>query len=203
MGPSIQLISLLVVAAVILALAQRQSGDGRLARWFPALALLGTGLVLMRLIERIAIGPRVQFNMTRTATSIGMARGYNILPGPEQGPVLDFMYGPVSAAAYLPVAWSPTPSGAVWIGIAMTFVFMLAPFAWLTFAHAHSRDGLFAILAHFLSLSVPRVATNGLIDVLSGNHHAFGYRTIATGNIAVLQRFCQSVMSHQSTGHKQ
>ena len=102
MSPGIQLILLLVVAALGLTLALRLESGGRFDRWLPALALLGTGVVLMRLLERIARGPMVLFNSTRVATSIGMARGYNILPGPEQGPVLDFMYGPVSAAAYVP-----------------------------------------------------------------------------------------------------
>jgi hypothetical protein len=133
-----------------------------------------------------------------------MARGYNILPGPEEGPVLDFMYGPVSAAAYVPAGWSPTPSGAIWAGIAMSFVFVVGPFAWLAFARAHARmiaclavvclgvlcfyDATLYMVASSLHADAPSIglAACACASLLSGRERPSNRRMLASAIFAVL-----------------
>ena len=140
---AIELTLLLVVAAVGVVLATRARGVSHGDRWLASLAPLGAGVILLRLFERVAQGPNGLFNATRLAASIGMALGYNVLPGRDEGPVLDFMYGPVSAAAYVPAALMPTPSAAIWLGIVMSFAFALGPFAWAVCAVPARRSRVF------------------------------------------------------------
>jgi hypothetical protein len=115
----------------------------RALRW---LVPAGFAVVLVRLFEAVAAGPLEAFNPPRVAAAVAMARGYRILTGPDEGPALDFMYGPVAALAYLPAAASPTATGAVWVGVVLSLLFALAPVVWLAWPRSPASAWL-ALLA--------------------------------------------------------
>lgn len=97
------------------------------------LAAAATVPLAAYLLERLANGPNVEMNASRVANAIALARGYHIMPGADDGPLLDFMYGPMFVVAYTPAALAPTPSAAIWTGILLTVAFVFTPIAWFAF----------------------------------------------------------------------
>jgi len=121
---------LLLGGAIALLLALRRKDFRRIDVVLATLIPIGGGVVLVHLFERIAQGPTDGWNAGRLSTSIGLMRGFDIYPTLHEGPILDFMYGPVAALSYAPAALVDSPSSAIWIGVALSFLFAIAPFAW-------------------------------------------------------------------------
>jgi len=140
---------MLVLAGALLGVwaALRLNGESRLDRLLAVLTPMGAVVVLIRLFEVIAGGPTLDFNGFRLAPAIALARGYNIFPGPDEGPLLDFMYGPMFPVAYTPAALAGSPTGAIWIGILLSFLFAVIPLAWLAFTDSEQRSRLLAASA--------------------------------------------------------
>ena len=132
------------VALPALWTAFRLKSERRLDRLLAVLTPMGAVVVLIHLFERIANGPTMEINASRVANAIALAKGYNILPGSDEGPLLDFMYGPMFAVAYTPAALASSPSGAIWIGILLSFLFVLVPFAWIAFTDSDQGSRLLA-----------------------------------------------------------
>ncbi len=170
------------------------------------LAPAGLLVVLVRLFEAVAAGPVRAFNPPRVAASVAMASGHRILTGPDEGPALDFMYGPVAALAYLPAAASPTATGAVWVGVVATFLFMLAPVVWLVSARGRAvgwplrllavaafgigcvHDPALRLAAFDIHADAPAIALAGAacVAVLTGRGEPSNGRLIAAGVLAAL-----------------
>jgi hypothetical protein len=127
--------------------AWRWKSESRLDRVLAALAPMGAVVVLVHLVEALARGPILEMNASRVANAVALAMGYNIFPGATEGPLIDFMYGPMFALAYTPAALASSPSGAIWIAILQSFLFVLVPFAWLAFAAPEQRSHLVASAA--------------------------------------------------------
>jgi hypothetical protein len=140
---------LLMSAAGLLGLwaAFRWRIERNLDRLLALLAPMGAGAILIHLLKRLANGPNVDMNASRVANAIALVKGYNIMPGVNDGPLLDFMYGPMFVVAYTPAALATTPSGAIWIGILQSFLFILAPFVYLAFTSTEQRSRLIAAVA--------------------------------------------------------
>lgn len=117
-------------AVVALAVARRRADLDRIDLALVAALPIGGGVVLAHLFERIANGPHHTWNAGRVATSVALARGFDIYPTLDEGAILDFMYGPMAAIVYLPAAIAASPSGAIQIGVAASLFFAVAPFAW-------------------------------------------------------------------------
>jgi len=140
--------ALLVLAALLgLVLALRRKDPNRFEVVLSALVPMGGGVVLVHLFERIAQGPMDGWNAGRLATSIALLQGFDIYPKLDEGPILDFMYGPVAALAYTPAAVAASPTSAIWIGIALSLLFTLAPFAWFVTRTFEPRERVFAAAA--------------------------------------------------------
>lgn len=121
--------------------------EGRLQRLLAVLWPMGAVTLLVHFLIRLANAPTFDVNANRVANAVALARGYNIFPGADEGPLLDFMYGPMFAIAYTPAALAGTPSGAIWIGILLSFLFVVGPIAWFAFHDPRQPSRLLAASA--------------------------------------------------------
>ena len=104
--------------------------------------------------------PHVDMNASRVVPPVALVKGYDIYAGATDGPVIDFMYGPVGALAFLPAALAATPSGALLIAALLNVVLFFAPMAWL---HLRGRETPWAIgLAGLLCFGLLAALDGGL-----------------------------------------
>jgi hypothetical protein len=139
----------LLLPGIIAALVRRRSnGSDRL---LAGLTASGAAVVLLQLAESIAQGPMFEINASRIANAVALVKGFNILPGANEGPLIDFMYGPMFVLAYTPAALGTSPGAAIRIGIVLSFLFVILPFACILFAglRGRSRTAIFAAIACF------------------------------------------------------
>ncbi|MCP4654673.1 MAG: hypothetical protein GY856_04545 [bacterium] len=71
--------------------------------------------------------PHWDWNGARVAPSVALASGYDLYYGPDRGPIMSTLYGPVKALCYLPAAWASTPTAAIMIAGALNVGFILLP----------------------------------------------------------------------------
>lgn len=99
--------------------------------WFErgALAVGGLGLVtwLGNVLVAILEAPSFGWNNARLAPSVALALGYPLYSPPDSGPVLDTIYGPVTALAYLPAAAGGTPTAAMLLGACVSALWYYGP----------------------------------------------------------------------------
>lgn len=107
----------------------------------------GLGAVLLQIVLTVplavvlaqAIAARVLANLDRYWDGLrltpvfALTKGYPLYPSIDQGPLLSFCYGPVSALAYLPTTLATTPTQALLIAAGITLTISLLPIAWLSF----------------------------------------------------------------------
>ncbi len=112
---------------------RRLSGWGPVGRMMavllPLLAFLGAGDLVMGLFD----APRALWNSPRLAPAFALWHGYAMYYGPESGPVLGNIYGPVMALAYLPTVFFSLPSQALTAGVALTIGYYFLPVVGLHF----------------------------------------------------------------------
>jgi len=76
-------------------------------------AALGAAVVAaIAVLYHLAGVPDADMSASRVVPAVALARGFPLYAGPDAGPIIDFMYGPVAALAFLPAAFAATPSGA-------------------------------------------------------------------------------------------
>ena len=135
-----------LAAAFGVRLALRRAGAS-LEAGLAVLVPMGAVAVLSYLFTRLAHGPHSYWDASRLAPALGLLRGYGLFPTLEEGPILDYMYGPMAALAFLPAALPSTPTGGVWAGIALSFLMTLSPVLWFALRGAEPRAGLLAAAA--------------------------------------------------------
>ena len=128
---AVERFALLAAVALGSGLALATRGRARSWRWLLVLLPPAVLAALVRLVEGISAVTATEWSARRLSASIGLVNGYRILPGPGDGPVTDFFYGPVAAIAYTPAAIFSSPTGALWAGAVLSTGFLLLPFAWL------------------------------------------------------------------------
>jgi hypothetical protein len=94
-----------------------------------ALALLPVTAfsLALRLVGSLLILPWVDWNALRLVPTFQLARHAGLYTGISDGPILGFIYGPMTAIAYLPTVLASTPTAAVFIGGLLTVLISLAP----------------------------------------------------------------------------
>ena len=108
-------------------------------------AALGAAVVAaIAVLYHLAGVPDADMSASRVVPAVALARGFPIYAGADGGPIIDFMYGPVAALAFLPAALATTPSGALAIAALLNAVFFFGPIAWLHARTAGRRDLAFA-----------------------------------------------------------
>lgn len=109
-------------------------------------ALLGTAAVILAvLVPVLAQAHRVlvatwDHNAIRLARSAVLLDGQALYPPPGEGIITASMYGPVSAAAYLPAFLGPTPIAALYLGQVLSTLFFFGGAAAVLFARRPERD---------------------------------------------------------------
>jgi hypothetical protein len=101
------------------------------ARLFLGAAVLGMLAVIAQTLPHFSIIPESDVNASRVTPAVALARGFPIYAGPDDGPVIDFMYGPMAAIAFLPAALAWTPSGALLIAGMVNVLAFFVPMACL------------------------------------------------------------------------
>jgi hypothetical protein len=99
-------------------------------------AALGALIALVAALHHVAGVPESDMSASRIVPAVALARGFPIYAGPDAGPIIDFMYGPVAALAFLPAALAATPSGALAVAALLNALWFFGPMAWL-----HRRAG--------------------------------------------------------------
>ena len=113
--------------------------------------------------HRVVRAPWHEFGDARIARSAAVLYGYGLYESVEELPRLDNLYGPFSALFYVPAVFiSSTPSGALWLGSASSFLILTLPVLWLlalgsgirSIATAAAFSGFWLFLFH-TSMFIP------------------------------------------------
>jgi hypothetical protein len=94
--------------------------------------LLGAGgvTVFFMLLHKVLFSVFVEQNWMRLQRTFIWARGFPLYPDIHTGPVLNAIYGPLSALAYWPATWV-SPLQSVPVGIVCSIFFFFTPVLWL------------------------------------------------------------------------
>jgi len=106
--------------------AGHRRGGAGLGRWVlpPMTVLVGATAG-----ARILAAPYSHWGAARLAPAAGLLRGYPLYTAADSGPVLNTIYTPLSALAYLPAAALGRPSSAVLAGASLSLAYALLPVA--------------------------------------------------------------------------
>ncbi len=116
---------------------------------FPYAAVLVPPAVLVFLLAAAEQVRQAVFyipNWTRLEKTFLMASGLPIYYGKDSGPALNAMYGPVSAAAYLPAALASSPEAAVMAASVLAVCFFFLPALFLLLARDRGKSPYPALL---------------------------------------------------------
>src|SRR5437868_6773651 len=105
------------------------------------------------------------WNDVRMAVTMAMRKGIAIYSGPAEGPILGHMYGPLSAAAYLPATFFKTPGQVLSAGLMLAPLLTLIPAWWLlrVIAPRQPRKLAIAVVSLLLLSAWFRLCANSAI----------------------------------------
>lgn len=133
-------------------------------------------------LHEVAGVPASDMSASRVVPAVALARGFPIYAGPDGGPIIDFMYGPVAALAFLPAAAAATPSGALAIAVVLNAAAFFLPMAW-----AHARVGGAGGAAAFVLFALAVLRDPGLVFsalTIHADAPALGLGALACGLLA-------------------
>lgn len=189
---------LILVACFIASIALARWVFQQLATWerldrlmaasTPVLILILGGLILREFVS----SPFRDQNAPLLTPSLAILYGYNLYYSPDNGPVLDTMYGPVNYLVYLPSALGNNPTFVILLGELITVLFYFLPILWLHIRE-HIRDskilrfsGYVFLLFCFLTIYIPPL--NSTAFMIHADAPALGFCAIACGIIYDEQR---------------
>jgi len=150
------------------------------------LALLAAFSALVGFCLAVFQAPSIPENDHRLAPTFALARGYPLYCGPEQGPVLSTIYGPVTAITYMPSLLASTPMAAVRLATILSMILFFFPmflvarkgegsFGWQRYAYVLGLASSLTFLSTSLGMSsvlvhadAPALAAGGLACWFSG-----------------------------------
>jgi len=114
-------------------------------------ALLPAGLIgwLGMTSNSVLQAPFFGWNAARLAPTFALLKGYRLYYPDGDGPVLNTIYGPVTALVYLPATLARSPSIALVIASAVSATLFFAPMVWVTLRRS-SRAQQMAMAAALL-----------------------------------------------------
>jgi hypothetical protein len=90
------------------------------------------GILLIGIVIRMILkAPFMYWNEPRLAPIFALTRGYRLYYGPDSGPALCTMYGPLTALAYLPVTIFHSPTIIFLLAGTLSTAFFFLPILWL------------------------------------------------------------------------
>jgi len=115
-------------------------------------------VALAATLQHVAAVPKSDISASRVVPAVALARGLPLYAGPASGPIIDFMYGPVAAIAFLPAAAATTPSRALAIAVVVSILAFFLPMAWLHWRVAGRADvGCAAFVLVLTALALPAI----------------------------------------------
>jgi len=142
-------------------------------------AAVGVIVAAAALLHGVVAVPESDMSASRVVPAVALARGFPLYAGPASGPIIDFMYGPIAALAFLPAALASTPSGALAIAVVVNVAWFFLPMAWLHVRAAGRLDvGLAALVLFGATRAARRLvgATAAQVAIISvGRHSMFGH----------------------------
>jgi hypothetical protein len=141
----------------------------------------GVVVAAVAVLQHLAGVPDNDMSASRLVPATALVRGFTIYAGPTSGPIVDFMYGPVAALAFVPVALATSPSGALAIGVVLNAAAFFLPIAWLLCDGRRSTDVVLAALVLFVLVVVrdPGLAFSAL--TIHADAPALGLGALACG----------------------
>lgn len=123
-------VAVAVTMGVVLQARLRKKEDiaSRLALGLVPLLLLALGVILLSGILSVLA---YDWQPNRLAAAFALVKGYQLYYGPEAGPILNTLYGPVSALVYLPATLANTPTPAILAGSFINAMLFFLPLPWL------------------------------------------------------------------------
>ena len=93
--------------------------------------------------------PLFTWNVVRLSTTFAAWYGYELYPGLNSGAILNNIYGPLAAYAYLPAVCARTPSEAIIIAAILAFLYSMLPVLWFLAAEDSRNPDRIYLLAVF------------------------------------------------------
>jgi hypothetical protein len=120
---------------------------------------LGLLVVLLTVLLHAVNAPTWFWNGARLAPTIALAQGHELYQPADHGPILDTIYGPVTALVYLPAAIATSPTGAIFVAALIVGLFSTLPMLALALRQAGGDPtlrawGLFGFVLYYCALFV-------------------------------------------------
>jgi hypothetical protein len=118
---------------------------------FGVFAAAGAAVAVVLLVAGIGQASRHSWSLCRLGSAIAWTKGYRLYYPRGEGPMLEQLYGPVSALIYTPTAIAARPTIAATIGACIDAATFLLPTGWFLLAVGR-RSGKGATLAAWVAL---------------------------------------------------
>ncbi len=160
--------------------------DKQMQPWEAALGLAAAGLLVLVACHVVIDSTRSwDYNAVRLVRTFVLLEGAPIYAGRDSGAVLNTIYGPLGALAYLPATVARSPAAAVLTGQVLAALFFFVPVALL---HRRGRPAAFAFLL-FAALAVDLRALEYVAFSIHVDAPALGLAILAWGLIVSGDRF--------------
>ncbi|MGH7822262.1 MAG: hypothetical protein ACREQ9_21075, partial [Candidatus Binatia bacterium] len=103
-------------------------------------------LTLVLVVQELARAPQSGWNDYRLARAGALAYGYDLYPGADEGPVLGYIYPPMTAVAFAPASLVPHPTYAIVVGVATAWLLYSVPFVLLLYGASRGTGRLALLL---------------------------------------------------------
>ncbi|MEM1170762.1 MAG: hypothetical protein AAGJ08_17195 [Cyanobacteria bacterium P01_H01_bin.35] len=114
-------------------------------RYFTAAIPTVTFIFIVFVLIRILDAPFEDWNAIRLAPTFALTHGYQLYYGADTGPILNTIYGPITALAYLPTTLAISPTGAVMMGAFISAAFFFIPILWLVVCEIHESQKVMSL----------------------------------------------------------
>ncbi len=164
------------------ALFARWLGNERLARICQNLALFGSVVFVADMVLRL---PYRTWSTVRFAWGAGLRHGYDLYYGPNEGPVLASVYGPVGPLTRLPALLVGEITGTILVaGVINGLMAVLPVLALMRWRGAHARHDPSAVRASFAFASLALLSIPATMEIVGHLHvdaQAVGFGLLACG----------------------